>query len=255
MGTLGVITGAAAGIGRATAERFAAEGWSLVLVDIDERVNSLAKGLPAIRGQSIVGVVADVTERSSITAIQAAAESVGQPLRFLGLVAGRLQKAGTVETMDIAEWERVMAVNVTANVLMMKQFIPALRAAQKASVVIVSSLWGHSGQALYSAYCASKAAAISLTQSAAAELAPDIRVNCVAPGNVTTAMHLSAIGDEAEKRGLTVEEMKKIDYGKIPLGRLADPAEIASAIYFLASDQGSYVTGATLDVNGGKGFF
>jgi NAD(P)-dependent dehydrogenase (short-subunit alcohol dehydrogenase family) len=93
---------------------------------------------------------------------------------------------------------------------------------------------------------------ISLTHSAAAELAADrIRVNSVAPGNVATSMHFTALREEAEKRGITFEEMKKIEWDKIPLGRAADPAEIACAVAFLASVDGNYLTGATIDVNGG----
>jgi len=137
----------------------------------------------------------------------------------------------------------------------MKQFIPALRTAKKASIVTISSWYGRSGHAFFSAYCASKAAVISLTQTAAAELAPDIRVNSVAPGNVATRMHFTALEEEAVKRGISTEEMKNIEWAKIPLERAADPAEMASAVYFLASEQGSYLTGATLDVNGGCGFF
>jgi NAD(P)-dependent dehydrogenase (short-subunit alcohol dehydrogenase family) len=235
-GNLGIVTGAAGGIGRATAEKFASEGWSLVLVDIDERVKDISRSLP-------------------IRAVDAAVKASGLPLRFLGLIAGTLQKVGPVESLDMAEWDRVMSINVRSYVMLMKQFIPALRASKNASIVTISSWYGRSGHGLFSAYCASKAAVISLTQSAAAELAPDIRVNSVAPGNVATRMHFTALEEEAEKRGVTAEEMKAIEWAKIPLGRAADPGEMASAVYFLASDQGAYLTGATLDVNGGCGFF
>jgi len=252
---LGIITGAAGGIGRATAERFAAEGWSLVLVDQDESVSAVARGLTAAAGQSIVGVVADITSAKGIAGVDAGVRALGRPLRFLGLIAGTLQKVGPVESLEMDEWDRVLNINLRANVLMMKQFIPALREAGNASIVTVSSWYGRSGHGLFSAYCASKAAVISLTQSAAAELAPDIRVNSVAPGNVGTRMHFTALAEEAEKRGMTMEEMKAIEWAKIPLGRAADPREMASAIHFLASAEGSYLTGATLDVNGGCGFF
>jgi NAD(P)-dependent dehydrogenase (short-subunit alcohol dehydrogenase family) len=252
---LGIITGAAGGIGRATAERFAAEGWSLVLVDVDESVSAVARGLTPAAGGSIVGVVADITGQKGIAGVDAAFRALGMPLRFLGLIAGTLQKVGAVETLDIAEWDRVMNVNLRSNVMMMKQFIPALREAGKASIVTVSSWYGRSGHGLFSAYCASKAALISLTQSAAAELAPDIRVNSVAPGNVATRMHFTALDEEAGKRGVSPDEMKAIEWAKIPLGRAAEPGEMASAIYFLASKEGSYLTGATVDVNGGCGFF
>jgi NAD(P)-dependent dehydrogenase (short-subunit alcohol dehydrogenase family) len=139
--------------------------------------------------------------------------------------------------------------------MLMKQFIPALREAKNASIVAITSWYGRSGHAFFPGYCASKAAMISLCQTAAAELAPDIRVNSVAPGNVATRMHFTALDEEAEKRGITPEEMKDIEWAKIPLGRAADPEEMASAVYFLASTEGSYLTGATLDVNGGCGFF
>jgi NAD(P)-dependent dehydrogenase (short-subunit alcohol dehydrogenase family) len=115
------------------------------------------------------------------------------------------------------------------------------------------ALWyGKSGHGLFSAYCASKAALISLTHSAAAELAPDrIRVNSVAPGNVATDMHFRALREEADKRSVTFDEMKDTEWSKIPLGRAADPSEIAAAIAFLSSSDGAYLTGATIDVNGG----
>ena len=79
----------------------------------------------------------------------------------------------------------------------------------------------------------------------------NIRVNSVAPGNIATSMHFTALREEAEKRGITFEEMKKIEWDKIPLGRAADPAEVVAAIAFLASADGTYLTGTTIDVNGG----
>ena len=87
------------------------------------------------------------------------------------------------------------------------------------------------------------------------DLRRGVRVNSVAPGNVATRMHFTALEEEAGKRGITAKQMQDIEWAKIPLGRAADPAEMASAVYFLASKEGSYLTGATLDVNGGCGFF
>ena len=253
--SLGIITGASGGIGQACARKFAAEGWALCLFDISEGVHEVAKDLAASSGLPVTGVVADVTREQEITRISAAVAASGLPLRFLGLVAGVNQPACALESMDMAEWDRVMSINLRSSVLMMRAFIPALRAAGNASIVTVSSWWGRSGHGFFSAYCASKAAIISLTQCAAAELAPDIRVNTLAPGNVGTHMHFTAIRQEAEKRGISEAEMKDIEWAKIPLGRAAEPVEMANGIYFLASDQGSYLTGATLDVNGGCGFY
>lgn len=255
MTRLGVVTGAAGGIGRATAERFSSDGWPLVLVDVDNDVARFADHLSK-RGTAAIGVAADITEEDGIAMVKSAVSETRTPLGFLGLVAGTLGEVGSIETIAMSEWDRIMSINLRSNVLMMKAFVPAMRAAGGGSIVTVTSWYGRSGHAYFGAYCASKAALISLTQSAAAELAEaGIRVNSVAPGNVATRMHFTALAEEAEKRGISAEEMKAIEWAKIPLGRAANPSEMAAAIYFLGSDQGSYFTGATLDANGGCGFF
>ena len=251
-GRTAVLTGAAGGIGRATAERLARDGWSLVLVDLGDAVKEVAAGIAAADGCKAVGVTADITKPAEYGAIDAAIASIGAPLKLLGLIAGVLQKVGSIEMLDIEEWDRVFNVNLRANMLLMKHFILALRAAGGASIVTVSSWYGKSGHGFFGAYCASKAGVISLTHTAAAELAGDkIRVNSVAPGNVATSMHLDALHEEAAKRSVTFEEMKKVEWDKIPLGRAAEPSEVAAAISFLAGPDGSYLTGATIDVNGG----
>ena len=247
----GVLTGAAGGIGRATAERFAKDGWSLVLVDRTDAVKQVAKDISS-SGAKVVGLAADITDPMEYGAIDREIAAIGAPMKFLGLIAGVLQEVGSIETMEPAEWDRVFNINTRANFLLIKHFIPALRRADGASIVTISSWYGKSGHAFFGAYCASKAAVISLTHTAAAELAGDkIRVNSVAPGNVATSMHFDALREEAEKRNIGFEEMKKIEWDKIPLGRAADPAELASAVAFLAGPDGAYITGATIDVNGG----
>ena len=252
MNNVGIITGAAGGVGRVTAERFAKDGWDLVLVDVVDSVNDVAAEVAKAFGRKAVGVKTDITQEANLGAIDAALRQVGGQLKFLGLVAAVLQKVGPIEALDLAEWDRVFNINVRANMILIKHFAPVMKAAGGGSIVTVSSWFGRSGHGFFSAYCASKAALISLTHSAAAELAADkIRVNSVAPGNIATSMHFTALREEAEKRGITFEEMKKIEWDKIPLGRAADPAEIAAAIAFLASADGTYLTGTTIDVNGG----
>ena len=247
MSNVGIITGAAGGVGRVTAERFAKDGWDLVLVDVVDSVNEVAAEVA-----KAVAVKTDITQEANLTAIDAALRQVGGELKFLGLVAAVLQKVGPIETLELAEWDRVFNINIRANVILIKHFAPVMKAAGGGSIVTVSSWFGRSGHGFFSAYCASKAALISLTHSAADELAADkIRVNSVAPGNIATSMHFTALREEAEKRGITFEEMKKIEWDKIPLGRAADPAEVVAAIAFLASADGTYLTGTTIDVNGG----
>ena len=252
MSNVGIITGAAGGVGRVTAERFAKDGWDLVLVDVVDPVNEVAAEVAKTSGRKAVAVKTDITQEANLTAIDAALRQVGGQLKFLGLVAAVLQKVGPIETLELAEWDRVFNINIRANVILIKHFAPVMKAAGGGSIVTVSSWFGRSGHGFFSAYCASKAALISLTHSAADELAADkIRVNSVAPGNIATSMHFTALREEAEKRGITFEEMKKIEWDKIPLGRAADPAEVVAAIAFLASTDGTYLTGTTIDVNGG----
>jgi NAD(P)-dependent dehydrogenase (short-subunit alcohol dehydrogenase family) len=252
MSNVGLITGAAGGVGRVTAERFAKDGWDLVLVDVVDSVNEVAAEVAKTSERKAVAVKTDITQEANLTAIDAALRQVGGQLKFLGLVAAVLQKVGPIETLELAEWDRVFNINIRANVILIKHFAPVMKAAGGGSIVTVSSWFGRSGHGFFSAYCASKAALISLTHSAADELAADnIRVNSVAPGNIATSMHFTALREEAEKRGITFEEMKKIEWDKIPLGRAADPAEVVAAIAFLASADGTYLTGTTIDVNGG----
>jgi NAD(P)-dependent dehydrogenase (short-subunit alcohol dehydrogenase family) len=252
MSNVGIITGAAGGVGRVTAERFAKDGWDLVLVDVVDSVNEVAAEVAKTSGRKAVAVKTDITQEANLTPIDAALRQVGGQLKFLGLVAAVLQKVGPIETLELVEWDRVFNINIRANVMLIKHFAPVMRAAGGGSIVTVSSWFGRSGHGFFSAYCASKAALISLTHSAAAELATDnIRVNSVAPGNIATSMHFTALREEAEKRGITFEEMKKIEWDKIPLGRAADPAEVVAVIAFLASADGTYLTGTTIDVNGG----
>ena len=251
-GKTAILTGAAGGIGRATAEKLAASGWSLVLVDAVDAVNGVASSLKGGADQSFTGVVADLTNEASVKGIADAVAKIGHPLKGLALVAGVLQKVGSIETLDLVEWDRVMNINLRVNLVMIKTFIPALREAKGAAIVTVSSWYGKSGHGFFAAYCASKAGLISLTHTAADELARDkIRVNTVAPGNVATSMHLDALKEEAQNRSISFDEMKKIEWDKIPLERAADPSEIADAIKFLLSPESSYITGATIDVNGG----
>jgi NAD(P)-dependent dehydrogenase (short-subunit alcohol dehydrogenase family) len=252
MSNVGIVTGAAGGVGRVTAERFAKDGWDLVLVDVADSVNEVAAEVAKTSGRKAVAVKTDITQEANLAAIDAALRQVGGQLKFLGLVAAVLQKVGPIETLELAEWDRVFNINIRANVILIKHFAPVMKAAGGGSIVTVSSWFGRSGHGFFSAYCASKAALISLTHSAADELAADkIRVNSVAPGNIATSMHFTALREEAEKRGITFEEMKKIEWDKIPLGRAADPAEVVAAIAFLASTDGTYLTGTTIDVNGG----
>ena len=157
---IGIITGAAGGIGRATAERFARDGWDLVLVDVADSVKQVGAEVRKKSGRKVIGVSSDITRELGLPPIDTAIMELGGKLKFLGLTAGVLQKVGPIEHLDLHEWDRVLDINVRANLILMKHYIPALRAAGGGSIVTVSSWYGRSGHGLFSAYCASKAALI-----------------------------------------------------------------------------------------------
>lgn len=248
---LAILTGAAGEVGRATARLFAKNGWSLVLCDRADAVVELADSLAKEFGRTCRGISMDLTRDNEVDAVAKAAAETGIPVRFLGLIAAINHPAVNIETIDMAVWDKVMAINLRANVKFISACVPMLRKGGNSSIVTVSSYWGREGHAFFSPYCASKAALISLTQSLAIELAPAIRVNSVAPGNINTPMHFNALAAEAEKRGISAKEMQTIEWDKIPMGRPAETTEIADAIHFLSTDQSTYFVGATLDINGG----
>lgn len=251
-GQVAVVTGAAGGIGSATVRRFAQAGVNVALTDIHDGVTATAEKISAeFPDLTFIGYVADVTDEAQV---QELASKVGADfgrVDHLSVVAGVLQVAAPIENIPLEEWNRVLNVNITAPFLMAKTFIPAIRKAGGGTITNVASFYGRSGRAFFGAYCASKAAVFNLTQSLALELAPDIRVNTVAPGNINTGMHQAALHKEAEERGVSFQEIKDKEWGVIPLKVAGEPETIADALVYLASPGASYITGASLDVNGG----
>jgi NAD(P)-dependent dehydrogenase (short-subunit alcohol dehydrogenase family) len=252
--TVVMISGAARGIGFATAEKFASEGASVALSDVEPEVDTALErlGLDESRGSV---ARCDITDEAQCADwVRATIEKHGR-VDVLAVVAGVLQRADRVSELPIEEWDRVMAVNVKGPLGMAKAVLPHMRDKGGGRIVNVASWWGYSGHAFFAAYCASKAAVRMLTHAIAEEEAENgITANCLAPGNVDTDMHRTALRTEAESRGRTFEELKKIEWDKIPLGYACPPEDIANGIAFLASDEARYITGATLDVNGGVMF-
>lgn len=250
-----LITGATGGIGIATLHRYAQEGYHVILADVrgdvlEARRAELVDAYPDARFDTIV---LDQSSEDSVRAAAERAATLVPQLNALAIVGGIVQAVGArVTDLDVAEWDRVHAVNLRGVFLMAKYFIPLIPTDGSGSIVTIASLWGEEAHPFYSSYCTSKAAVISLTQVLAHELAADgIRVNAVAPGNIDTPMHQKALQDEADARGITFDEMAALEWSKIPVKRPGPPSCIADGIYFLTSEHASYVTGVTLDVNGG----
>ncbi|RDG32239.1 SDR family NAD(P)-dependent oxidoreductase [Streptomyces corynorhini] len=232
-----VVTGAASGVGAATAVRLAAEGASVVLADIDgERGVPLAARIRAYGGRAAF-VAADVADPAGWDRIVAAAHTFG-PVAVL-VSNARTAEVAPAHELSLASWERQLAVNLTGGFLGFRAVLPDLRE-RRGSVVLTSSVHAHKGVPGHPAYAAGKGALLSLCAQLAVEYGPEIRVNAVLPGPILT------VGWEEAPR----EERERGAAGTAA-GRLGRPEEVAAAIAFLAADEASYITGSSLVVDGG----
>jgi len=248
-----MIVGAERGIGRTTAELFAKNGANLVLLDVNPKIDQVFSEIknhyPDSQGLALQTDIGNYKDCEN--AARVANEAFGR-IDVLAITAGVLQDASLAKDLPIDEWDRIMRINLKGPFIISKAVTPYMIEQRSGSIITISSWWGRSGHGFFSAYCTSKAGLIVFTQSLAAELADyNIRVNTICPGNINTGMHQKALKDEAAKRGITFEELKTIEWGKIPLKKAGDPEDIGEAILFLASERAKYITGASLDVNGG----
>lgn len=241
-GKVALISGGARGIGAAAVRLFLDEGARVVFGDVlvDEG-GSLEAGLFADHGREAVRFVPlDVTSEADWARAVALAETTFGGLDILVNNAGT-GGPGRTETSTLAEWDRVMAVNLTGALLGMRAAIPAIRRRGGGSIVNVSSIYGIVGAATGPAYHASKGGLRILSRSAAFEYATQrIRVNSVHPGLVDTPM-LAPLDPE----------LLAVRLARTPMARLADPREVAYGMLYLASDEASFVTGAELVIDGG----
>jgi NAD(P)-dependent dehydrogenase (short-subunit alcohol dehydrogenase family) len=245
-GKVAIITGAATGIGRATALLFAGEGASVVIADVNEDDAQRTVANIEDEGGSARFVQADVSEAEDVQALmERAAEEMGG-IDVIVNNAGA-QRSGAVTEFEESEWDLLMRINPRSCFLGAKYGVPHLRERGGGSIVNVSSLAGLKGGPGMTAYSASKGAIIAFTRALAEELAPDnIRANSVCPGWIDTPFNEPAIefmGGRAQQ-----EEMVQ---QTVPLKRQGTPEEIAPGILYLASDASSYVTGQELVIDGG----
>ena len=244
-GKKAVITGAASGIGRATAFRFAAEGASLALADIDlDGANAVAREIEG-GGGTAIGIYADVAAPADVERMMGEAEAGLGGLNVLFNNAGVVvsDDEGPVVT-PLATWEKTISVNLTGVFLCCKYGIPALLRTGGGSIINSAAMVAHVGAAVPQiAYTATKGGVLALSREVAVEYArANIRVNALCPGSVRTPL-AEAFFDTPEKL-----ERRRVH---MPMGRFAEVEEIANAVVFLASDESSYVTGASFMVDCG----
>lgn len=241
-GKTALVTGAAAGIGRAVAERFSAEGAKLVLFDLD------GGGLDeAAQASGAIAVEGDVTATADIARALAACDG------RLDIVVNAAGVIGldTPSAMPDAHWRRMFAVNIDGPMAVCRAALPLL-IERRGAIVNVASVAAVNPSPHTSAYAASKAALVSYTRSLAHAHGVDgVRANCVAPGWVRTPMSEAEMRLAAAASGATVEEEFATLAARIALRRIATAAEIAACCLFLACDESSFVTGAVLIADGG----
>lgn len=225
-----VVTGGSSGIGLATVQKMTAEGATAISADVSAPEDS-----------AITFIKTDVTDEESLQAMVNQVVADYGHLDILVANAGVTEKKAGVADLDVDNWNRVIAIDLTGVVLTNKVAVAQMVKQGSGSVVNMSSILGVVGAAKSQAYSAAKAGVANYTKSQAVTYAAQgIRFNSVAPGYVATPL-LKTLPPEVT--GPMV--------GKMPIGRLAEPAEIANVIAFVASDEASFVTGATINVDGG----
>jgi NAD(P)-dependent dehydrogenase (short-subunit alcohol dehydrogenase family) len=235
-----LVTGAARGIGLATARRFLGEGWHVALLDIDAATLDTAMAALA-QPDATLALTCDVSDPAAVAA------AFDTAMKRFGRLDALVNNAGTAVFKPLLEttheeWQRVLAVNLTGPFLTTQIAAPLMADTGGGAIVNITSISGLRASTLRVAYGTSKAALAHLTKQQAAELASlGIRVNAVAPGPVDTAM----------AKEVHSAEIRADYHDAIPLNRYGLEEELAEAIYFLCSDKASYITGQTLAVDGG----
>ena len=240
-GRVALVTGGASGIGEAIVRRLCADGFSVAIIynRSESQAHALASEL-SLKGSNVIAVKADVSSSADVkAATDEITAKLGTPYILVNNSGIAQQKLFTYITDE--DWSNMLGVNLSGAFYMCRAVLPFMIHKKAGKIINISSMWGQVGASCEVHYSAAKAGLIGLTKALAQEVAPSgITVNCVAPGAVETKMMASF--SDADNKMLCEE---------IPLERLGNAEEIASAVSFLVSDAASYITGQVLGVNGG----
>lgn len=236
-----IITGAGSGLGRATALRFAAEGAKVLCADRNHAAATATAEVIAAAGGMAVSTAVDVTDAEACARmVEVARERFGRLTTLVNCAGVRPDLSGA--TPGEADWRRVVDINLTGSWLPSQAALPALLDSGNASITHLASIFGLVGGSTGASYAAAKGAIVNLTRQMALEQAPRVRVNCVCPGVIETAMTAALRADPAWSARVL---------RRYPMERFGQAEEVAAAILFLASDEASFVTGVALPVDGG----
>lgn len=248
-----IITGGGNGIGQSTCEYMARLGCAVIVADIKEDdAFSVAERIINDGGEALAMKV-DVTNKTEVE------QMVTDTLKAYGKIDILFNNAGTDIKGHIAElkeetWDFLMALNLKGTFLCTQAVAPFMMERKYGRIINVSSMAGKTGEPLTSAYCTTKFGVIGFTQCVALDLGPyNITVNAVCPGAVATELHKKSVSQSAAIKGMTPEAfLKEFFIDPTPLGRMAQPVDVAQAVSFLASDEAAFITGSSLNVAGGR---
>jgi NAD(P)-dependent dehydrogenase (short-subunit alcohol dehydrogenase family) len=245
MGKVAIVTGAGRGMGRAVALLLAREGAKVVVNDISGQTANAVADEARTHGADAMAVAGDVSKPEDVRRVVDATISQFGRIDILVNNAGIARPTSPLETIGEDEWASTVAVNLTGTFNFMKAVLPHMKERRSGKIVNISSIAGRSYSTFAGAhYTASKAGVLGLTRHAAREAAPfNVNINAVAPGTVDTPL----LHEHA-----TPQRIADVAQARIPMGRVGQPEEEANLVAFLVSEEASFITGATVDVNGGQ---
>ena len=246
-----LITGGGNGLGQAAAERFAKEGAAIAFVDTDSEGLEKTETLCRAAGAQVLSFHRDVTDRSC------AKEVTGEILKTWSSIDTLVCSAGVykglpIQDVSYEDWLEVLNINLTGTFLFNQALVPLMQKQKQGSIINISSMAGKTSWDSSSQYSASKSGVIGLTRSVAMDLAPyGATANALCPGNTLTDMVKNVAGIIGKRLGQTAQEWLDMRANDCPMKRLAQPWEMAGVITFLASEDSRYLTGQSLEVDGG----